>query len=302
MRVNLFAQEFNATYAADAEPLWADSTVQAAVIAVPNSLHLALTLAALRSGKDVLLEKPMAMNLQECEEIGQCVEATGQVLQVGFVHRYTEVGKYAKRLAKEGELGDIYLTQAFLMLQRNIPGLGKWFTDRELSGGGALIDVGVHLIDLAMHVLDFPPVELVAGQTFANFGVRMADYRYDEMWSGPPDLSGKCNVEDAAQAFIRFQDGSVLDLHVAWAGNYSHGKVPASLMSFTGTKGAASFELFGGECCQTSEQNGALVEQTIALEDNDFFYEQMLDFSNSVQIEVRIASRLQTGVRCSRDC
>ena len=277
------ADQFDASYADQPEPLWEDASVKAVVIAVPNSLHLPLSLAAMQSGKDVLLEKPMALNLHECEQIGRCVESTGRILQIGFVHRYTEVGKCAKQLSVTGQLGDIYHAQAFLFLQRNIPGLGKWFTNRELSGGGALIDVGVHLIDLAMHVLGFPQVETVVGQTFSNFGVRMADYHYEEMWSGPPDLSGKCDVEDAAQAFIRFENGAVLDLHVAWAGNYSHGKLPSSLMSFSGTQGAVSFELFGADCSHLIEQNGTLVEKAIPLEGNDFFYEQIVDFSHSVQ-------------------
>lgn len=289
------ARVFDAVYIPQPEPLWEDDLTPATVIAVPNSLHLPLTLAALQSGKDVLLEKPMALNLSECEEIGRCVEATGQLLQVGFVHRHTEVGKCAKQLAEEGKLGDIYHAQAFLMLQRSIPGLGKWFTDRELSGGGALIDVGVHLIDLALHVMGFPQVEQVVGQTFANFGVRMADYAYEDMWSGPPDLSGKCDVEDAAQAFIRFENGAVLDLHVAWAGNYSHGKTPASMMSFTGTRGGVSFELFGTECCHTAEQNGALVNNDIQLADNDFFFEQLVDFKQAVELRVVSQSDYKQG-------
>lgn len=264
------------------EDLWQDSATNSVVIAVPNYLHLPLANTALEAGKDVLLEKPMALTHKECLELSRVVETTGQILQVGYVHRYTAVAKVAKQLATGNKLGEIYHAQAMLYLRRGIPGLGHWFTDREYSGGGVLIDVGVHLIDLAMHLMGFPEVDQVLGQTFANFGVRMGDYHFDEMWAGPPNLSGTFNVEDAAQALVRFNNGAVLDLHVAWAGNYSK-QLPTSLMSFTGTQGGLSFELFGDEVNHSLEQEGSLVDGRTPVEQNDFFLEQMQDFARSVE-------------------
>ena len=294
---NDFAREYGAHFSESPEKLWNDHAVDAVVVAVPNFLHKAMAIAAMRAGKDVLVEKPLALNLVECEQIADVVTETGRVLQVGFVHRYTGVGKQAKRLIDADSLGDIYFAQAMLLLRRGVPGLGRWFTNRKLSGGGTLIDVGVHLIDLSLYLLDFPDVLEVAGHTFDNFGVRMDGYAYEDMWSGPPNLSGICDVEDAAQALIRLSNGVALDLHVAWAGNYPNKFLPTSCVTLCGKRSGIAFELFGDEVQQTSEENGKLVDRSFAVEENDFFLEQYLDFRRSVESRVvRQADHRQASV------
>lgn len=281
-RSEALAQKFGAQADAAPDALWRDESTRAVIVGVPNWLHKSLAVAALESGKDLLLEKPMALNAAECRFISEQAQLHNRVLQVGFVHRYTSVVCMAKRLAEEKRLGDIYYSHAFLFLRRGVPGLGKWFTQRKFSGGGALIDVGVHLIDTALHVLGFPAVKEVSGQTFSHFGVRMADYRYESMWAGPPDLSGRCDVEDAAQALVRFDNGAVLNLHVAWAGNYA-ASLPLSQMSFCGSDGGMSFELFGDKVHYCHETGGTLANEEIPVEDNDFYYEQLVDFKHSVE-------------------
>ncbi|TWU23656.1 Gfo/Idh/MocA family protein [Bythopirellula polymerisocia] len=280
------AQEYQAKYSATTDELWSDESVAAVVIGVPNFLHQSLAIEALEARKDVLLEKPMALSLEECQQIAQVADATGRVLQIGFVHRYTGVGKLAKQIASSGKLGEIYSAKANLYLRRNVPGLGKWFTTKELSGGGALIDVGVHLIDLSCHIMDFPEVESVAAQTFENFGRRMEAYQYENMWAGPPNLAGICDVEDAAQALIRFTNGSTLELHVAWAGNYPRSFFPDSVMGFFGDQGGIAFELFGSEVQFTSEHEGKVADESLAVEDGDFFLDQFRDFQRSVETRI----------------
>ncbi|MEM8945672.1 MAG: Gfo/Idh/MocA family oxidoreductase [Planctomycetota bacterium] len=307
----LLADEFDAVYSATPDQLWADESVAAVVIAVPNFMHKPIAIAALNAGKDVLVEKPLALNSTECEEIGTVVDATGQLLQVGFVHRYTGVGKQAKSLIDAGALGEVYFAQAVLFLRRGVPGLGRWFTNRDLSGGGTLIDVGVHLIDLSLYLLDFPEVAEVHGQTFSNFGARMEGYAYEEMWSGPPDLTGVCNVEDAAHALVRFSSGAVLDLHVAWAGNYPNKFMPTSCVTVCGPEGGLAFELFGKEVQLTKQQAGKVVDESLAVADNDFFLDQYLDFRSCIESRIlRQAGHRQASItqgivdavyRCSRE-
>lgn len=293
---NALAKEYDARFSTSPADLWADESVTAVVVGIPNWLHKSMAIDAMRAGKDVLIEKPLALNTQECQQIADVVEATQRVLQVGHVHRYTGVGKQAKQLIDAGTLGGIYYAQAMLFLRRGVPGLGRWFTNKELSGGGTLIDVGVHLIDLAMYLLDFPEVTEVSGQTFKNFGVRMADYNYEEMWSGPPDLKGKCDVEDAAQALVRFSNGAVLDLHVAWAGNYPNKFLPTSCITVCGTKSGLAFELFGNEVQLTSEVDGKVVDKSFDIPENEFFLEQFLDFKNSID------SRVVQQADCRQAC
>lgn len=291
------AAEHDAQHSLAADPLWADDSVDAVIVGVPNWLHAPLAIESLRAGKDVLVEKPMALNLAECEQIAAVVDETQRLLQIGFVHRFTSVAVKSKEIIDAGKLGDIYYAQALLHLRRGVPGLGRWFTDKKLSGGGTLIDVGVHLIDLSLHLLGFPEVREVTGQTFSNFGVRMGDYHFEEMWSGPPNLEGKCDVEDAAHALVRFANGTVLDLHVAWAGNYPSKFLPTSCVTLCGTEAGLSFELFGSEVQLTSEQAGKVVDETLAVEENDFFLDQYLDFKTAVASrQVRQANPQQACV------
>lgn len=290
-----FAAEFETEHAATPEAIYKDSSIDAVVICVPNWLHQSFATAALHAGKHVLLEKPMALDLEQCEQLCHVAQSSQRVLQIGYVHRFTGVVQAAKQIIEEGTLGDLYFAQAFLFLRRNIPGLGRWFTNRERSGGGALIDVGVHLLDLGLYGFGFPQVQEVSGQTFQNFGVRMQDYKYEDMWAGPPDFAGVCNVEDAAQAMIKFSGGKTLDFHVAWAGNYPQGLMPTSMVSFCGTQGGIAFELFGDKIHYTFEDE-KLNDKTIAVEENDFFLSQLEDFRDNIE------SLSSIGATCHEAC
>ena len=288
-RAEKLAAEYGTEATAEVEAVWRDPAVHAVVIGVPNAFHMPLAVAALEAGKDVLLEKPMALCAAECDQINRAAAANDRVLQIAFVHRYTGVGRAAKRIAQEGDLGEIYHAKAHLYLRRGIPGLGRWFTDRSIAGGGALVDVGVHLIDLALHVTDFPVVKSVHGKTYGRFGCRMEDYVYEQMWAGPPRYEGIFDVEDSAHALIEFESGATLDLNVAWAGNFPSKALPTSLMGFFGDEGGMTFELFGSSITQTREESGQVVDVDSAVAETDPFAEQMADFVGSV------ATRSVTG-------
>lgn len=282
-RAENLAPKYGAAPVSDVEAAFGDPRVDGVVICVPNCFHRDLAIAAMRSGKDVLLEKPMALREVQCQEINDVARATARVLQIGFVHRYTAVGRLAKQIAAAGTLGDVYHAQAHLHLRRGVPGLGKWFTTKRLSGGGALIDVGVHLVDLALHVLGFPPIESVHGQVYAKFGARMDGYVYDNMWAGPPDHQGVFDVEDSAVAFVRFADGTTLDLQVAWAGNFPQASLPASMMGFFGERGGMTFELFGDHIQQVREQVRSVVDEKLVAPETDPFRDQLQDFLTGIE-------------------
>jgi len=283
VRGRALAKESDAPYSDDVRSALGDATLDGVVICVPNCYHKELAIEALRAGKDVLLEKPMALNEAECKAINEVARKAGRLLQLGFVHRYTAVGQLAKKIALAGTLGDVYHVKAHLYLRRGIPGLGKWFTTKRLSGGGALIDVGVHLLDLALFVLDFPAVESVLGQVYANFGSRLDGYVYESMWAGPPDLEGVFDVEDSAHAMIRFASGTTLDLQVAWAGNFPEIGLPTSMMGFFGERGGITFELFGGHINHSHEKDGAIVDNRISAPETDFYRDQLADFVEGIQ-------------------
>lgn len=271
-----------ATACNSVDAVLADRELQAVVIAVPNRWHEALATAAMTAGLDVLLEKPMALSASQCAAINEVARQTGRLVQIGFVHRYTAVGRAAREVA-QARLGRIYHAKAQLNLRRGVPGLGQWFTTKASSGGGSLIDVGVHLVDLSMHILGFPEVADVCGQVYANFGRRMRGYVYENMWAGPPNWDGVCDVEDSAHAFIRFKSGVTLELDVSWAGNFPQGSMPLSLMGFFGDEGGMTFELFGDALHLAYEQDGGLVDERLPAPDADPFRDQLADFLRSVE-------------------
>jgi predicted dehydrogenase len=236
----------------------------------------------MQAGKDVLLEKPMGLSRAECAVINRVAERTGRILQIGMANRFSAVAQAARPIVSTGELGHIYHAKALLYRRRGVPGLGGWFTTKEISGGGALIDNGVHIIDLALWLMGFPPVTRVSGKVYSFFGKRMKDYVYETMWAGPPNLEGVCDVEDSAHALVHFVGGATLDLHVAWAINVPI-KLESSLMGFFGDRGGLTFELFGDHLDLATEQNGRNVDRRIDVSKVDQFTHQMRAFAQSIQ-------------------
>lgn len=262
--------------------LFANKEIDAVVVGVPNKFHKEMALGAIAAGKDVLLEKPMALNVAECTEINAAAKKHGRLVQMGFVNRYSPVAQSAKSFVDAGELGKIYHAKANIYRRRGIPGLGGWFTTKALSGGGPLIDVGVHIIDLAMHLMNFPKPVRVSGKVYANFGPRMKNYLFESMWAGPPRLDGKFDVEDAAHALVRFEGGLTMEINATWAMNFPNNSVQ-NLMGFFGDQGGMAFELGGNSLRIAKESNGHNVDLTPTLRDANGWDEQLRRFVHSVE-------------------
>jgi predicted dehydrogenase len=148
----------------------------------------------------------------------------------------------AASLAREGRLGSIYHVKASMYRRRGVPGLGGWFTTKARSGGGPLIDLGVHLLDAALHLMGHPRVLRASGATYSNFGRRMEDYAHTDMWAGPPDFAGTCDVEDHATALLRCEGGATIELNATWAMNIPDEALPDGLAVF-GDAGGCRFGL-----------------------------------------------------------
>ncbi|MCH2115626.1 MAG: Gfo/Idh/MocA family oxidoreductase [Pirellulales bacterium] len=260
-----------------------DAAIDAVVIAVPNKWHRPLAVDALRAGKDVLLEKPMALTAAECSEVNRVVADTGRILQIGMVYRFSAAAQAAKSVIDQGDLGEIYHAKAHMIRRRGVPGLGGWFTNKGLSGGGPLIDVGVHMIDLASWLMGFPLADRVSGKVYSYFGRRMADYVYEQMWAGPPQLSGLCDVEDSAHALIRFAGGATLDLQVSWAINMPQANgVGPGFVGIFGDRGGLTFELGGDHVNLAAERHGRNTDTQFQLPDTEPFAEQAKAFGDCV--------------------
>ncbi len=161
--------------------------LDAVVVAVPNCFHKEYAIAALKAGKDVLLEKPMALSAAECDEIIDVMKQTDRIVQLGFVCRCAPTTQMVRRFIDAGRFGRIYYARAQWYRRRGIPGLGRWFTTKSQSGGGVLIDLGVHMIDLMMDLAGRPSVQRVSGVCTSVFGPPIADCNCTDMWAGPPN-------------------------------------------------------------------------------------------------------------------
>jgi predicted dehydrogenase len=193
--------------------------VDAVSICVGNALHRETAIRALEAGKHVLLEKPMAMNAKEAADIVKASEKARKVLQIAMVWRQATEAQYARQLVTNGTLGKVYHLRMVLIRRRGIPGMGGWFTTKSMSGGGPLIDIGVHFFDSAMYISgQWKPLS-VSAMTHASFGTPMRNYRYVGMWAGPPKYDGVFDVEDSAEGMVRFSKQVSMSFEVAWAAN-----------------------------------------------------------------------------------
>jgi predicted dehydrogenase len=183
-----------------------DPDVEATLICLPNSLHFPATLAALESGKHVLCEKPPTLNTAEMKVLREEATKRGLVYYFSRQGRFTPAMRTAKDLIEGGRLGRIYHATATFVRSRGIPvGVGSWFTEKQRSGGGALIDIGIHALDSVWYLLGTPRPVSVSAQVFRNFAHLVKVPVFD--------------VEDAAYAFIRFENDIVVRLEASWAGN-----------------------------------------------------------------------------------
>jgi predicted dehydrogenase len=182
-------------------------------VCTPNVSHKTATVAALKAGLHVLCEKPIAMNLAEGREMVETARKLGKVLQIGLHWRFTSQAQSLKRFIDAGDLGDIYYGEATCMRRRGIPGWGV-FTQKNMQGGGALIDIGVHTLDHTMWLMGNPRPVAVTGATYAAFGKRQDVVSVWAHWD-----ADKFDVDDMGVAMVRFENGATLLLRASWAAN-----------------------------------------------------------------------------------
>jgi predicted dehydrogenase len=230
-----FAEKYGVESFESYEDLY-DAAVDAVVVTTPNKFHEEYAVAALRSGLGVLLEKPLAHSLESAERIAEAARNAEGFCMVGFHNRFRNPVEVVKSYQEEGRFGRTRHVEANFIRRRGIPGRGSWFTNREIAGGGALIDIGVHAIDLALHFHDFPKVQEVSGTIRSQFGSRN-DYAYLEMW-GEDAQTGEFSVDDSVSAFVRCENGKTFTLEVAWAANRS----PNEEFIVRGTEAGANFD------------------------------------------------------------
>lgn len=220
----------------DYREMLADEKLDAVSICTWNNSHAEIAVSALNAGKHVLVEKPLCKTIEEAVKIKEAADCSGKVLQVGFVRRYASNTNILKKFIDAGELGEIYYAKATCLRRLGNP--GGWFADKERSGGGPLIDLGVHVIDLCWYLMGKPKVKSVSGNTYSKLGNR-SHIRHLSFYKASdydPDYN---SVEDLANAMIRFENGASLMVDVSFT---LHAKKDEISVKLYGEKGGVEVE------------------------------------------------------------
>ena len=272
-----------------------DPEVVAVSVCTPNNVHSQISIDALRAGKHVLCEKPAARTYTEALEMQKVQHETGKTLNIGVVNRFNDGVNRIKKMIDDGDLGEIYHVYVSFRAGRSIPGLGGAFTTKSIAGGGALIDWGVHYLDIVMYCCGDPAPKTVTGETFCKLGKDIANYAYTGMWAGPPDLNGTYDVDDSVAALIR-TEGPVITVHGAWAQNILENE---QYIDFIGDKGGIRLQYGQGFTYYTTK-DGALITSTPDFKTTSHFQNEIDAFIRCVQTGEKLASHIDTAVITSK--
>ncbi|EPI5834445.1 Gfo/Idh/MocA family oxidoreductase [Escherichia coli] len=237
----------------------------------PNRFHYEHTLMALEAGCHVMCEKPPAMTPEQAREMCDTARKLGKVLAYDFHHRFALDTQQLRDQVTNGVLGEIYVTTARALRRCGVPGWGV-FTNKELQGGGPLIDIGIHMLDAAMYVLGFPAVKSVNAHSFQKIGTQKSCGQFGE-WD-PATYS----VEDSLFGTIEFHNGGILWLETSFALNIREQSIMN--VSFCGDKAGAT--LFPAHIY--TDNNGELMTlMQRELADDNRHLRSMEAFINHVQ-------------------
>ncbi len=252
--------------------------IEAVSICVPNHLHKEITIAALEAGKHVLCEKPMAMTVAEAKEMAEAAKASGKILTIGFNNRFRGDVQRLKQFVDGGDLGNVYYARTGYVRRRGTP--FGWFTVKEESGGGPVIDLGVHVIDMTRYLMGNPKPVSVMASTYQKFGhYHIQD---NNAWCSSDVLDGlrsgdEFSVEDLAAAFIRFDNGATLVVEVSWASNIAQRDSTYSYLY--GDKAGAQLsplEIYG-------VKYDTLIDEKIAVKEKNGHEEEIKHFLHCIE-------------------
>ena len=252
----------------------ADPEVEAVFVLTPNFAHYTVTMDALRAGKHVMCEKPVTVSYELSCEMAAEADKQGKILNIGVCNRYHKSVELLEELNRQGEFGKIYHIYCSFRAFRSIPGLGGAFTDKAQSGGGALIDWGVHFLDLILYILGDAKLKNVTCDAYSEMAKDMKSYKYKSMWAeDTKDIENGVNdVDDFITGYIRTDKASI-SFNGAWAQNLDKGEM---FIDFLGDKKGArltyggQFEVTDGETLETVATNHEIPNMYLC-EDADFF-------------------------------
>lgn len=274
----------------------ANEQIDAVSICTWNNSHAEIAIKALQKNKHVLLEKPLSLTLDEAYAVEAAVKESKKILQVGYVRRFaTNVG-VLKKFIDAGELGEIYYAKASCIRRLGNP--GGWFSDLKKSGGGPLIDLGTHMIDLCWYLMGKPKPVSVSGNTYKKLGNR--SHIQNLSFYKAADYNAEHNdVEDLANALIRFENGASLYVDVSFT---LHAKQDEVSVKLYGENGGAEVE---PELAIVKEQHETILNITpqIDLLSFDFagsFINEINHFVDCCMNNVQPISTVEDGIEVTK--
>ncbi len=272
-----------------------DPEIEAVSVCTPNKMHSVISVDFLKAGKNVLCEKPAAKNYAEALKMQQAQHESGKVLNIGVVNRFNTAINEIKKLIDAGELGEIYHVYTSFRRYRGIPGLGGAFTTKDIAGGGALIDIGVHTFDKIMYCLGDPETLSVSAQAYSKLGVEMGNYVYESMWAeNTKDLNGTFDVDDFVTGFIR-TSGPTITFNGAWAQNIGNSD---NATEFIGTK--AGISLKGDNFTVYTTKDGKLINYQPEFTPCNMFYNEISSFLRCIRTGEKLPSHIDYNILTSR--
>lgn len=241
--------------------LLANADIDAISICTWNNSHAEIAIAALEAGKHVLVEKPLSMFVEQALAVEEAARKSGKIIQVGFVRRHADNTKILQQFIDQGDLGEIYYAKASCIRRLGNP--GGWFSEVSKSGGGPLIDLGVHFIDLIWYLMGKPRPVSVSGNTYSKLGNRshIENLSFYKAADYDPTLN---DVEDLANALIRFENGASLYIDLSFT---LHAKEDEVSVKLYGDKGGAEIE---PELSLITEKNHTILNVTPQIDNLGF--------------------------------
>lgn len=232
-----------------------DEEVDAVYVLTPNYSHYTVAMDALKANKHVFCEKPITINYPLSCEMAEEANKRGKMLNIGVCNRYNKSVEMLEQMVKENRFGNIYHIYCSFRSFRMIPGLGGAFTTKAQSGGGVLIDWGVHFFDLILYILGGAKLKTVSCDAYNEMAKDMQAYKYNYMWAEETadKKNGINDVDDFITGYIRTDKASI-SFNGAWAQNIDKNEM---FIDFLGDKAGArleyggKFEIFDGETLET---------------------------------------------------
>ena len=259
----------------DYHDILGDPELDAVSVCTHNDFHSIISIDFMKAGKHVLCEKPAARILSEALEMQRVAHETGRILNIGVCNRFNTYVNKIKDLIDSGELGEVFHVYASFRAHRSIPGLGGDFTTKAVSGGGALIDWGVHYLDLIMYCCGDPKPLTASGEAFCKLGADMKNYVCTGMWAEQTSdrENGTYDVDDSVTGIIR-TSGPVISFNGAWAQNIGKSE---TFIDFMGTKAGIRLN-YCGDFTVYGVKNGMLTEEKVTTRETNMYENEINDF------------------------